>query len=474
MCWFHYNIMGAYMAIISLSKVSFDYDANNNLLDDISVVFNDTDIVAIVGDNGSGKSTLLKLISGEILPSSGTITRNATIAYLHQLNSHNGVSGGQRQLVELSRVFDTHADILLLDEPTNNLDANARSVFFEKLFRYHGGAIVVSHDRDLLRRVSKIIELRNGRLSVYGGNYDFYISIRDGLRESIETKYIDTQKRIARLNRTMLVAQSTRQHHDAKQRKDISNSAAGSKMAANALRGKSQETESKRRNLIKRKISEQIELQKSLSSELRTEQIKIPLPDKSFYPRELVRIENMGFAYGDKKIFENFDLNIFGTERILLSGDNGSGKSTLLKLISGEMLPTSGTVKTFGKITYLNQDLSVLDMKKTIVDNIAEYAGVLQHDAHAIAANFGFRGDAGRKRVSMLSGGELLRATLAVVFCSKNQPDLLLLDEPTNNLDITSTEILENVLNQYSGAIVLVSHDVEFVSNLNMKKHLKL
>ena len=157
-----------------------------------------------------------------------------------------------------------------------------------------------------------------------------------------------------------------------------------------------------------------------------------------------------------------------------LTGCNGSGKSTLLKLIAGQLQPISGTIKVFGNIAYLNQDLSLLDRNKTIVENIVEISGILKHDAHAIAANFGFRGDASRKRVATLSGGELLRATLAAVLGSINQPDLLILDEPTNNLDIKSTAILESALAQYQGAILLVSHDNDFVKNVNMNKFIAL
>ena len=144
------------------------------------------------------------------------------------------------------------------------------------------------------------------------------------------------------------------------------------------------------------------------------------------------------------------------------------------QLICGDLKPKSGTIKTFGKIAYLNQDLSVLDKNKNIVENIMDIAGVLKHDAHVIAANFGFRGDTSNKRVSVLSGGELLKATLAAVLGSTEQPDLLILDEPTNNLEIKSISILEDSLNQYRGAILLVSHDEMFVKNIKTDIEVKL
>ena len=161
---------------------------------------------------------------------------------------------------------------------------------------------------------------------------------------------------------------------------------------------------------------------------------------------------------------------MYGGERIRLCGKNGAGKTTLIKIICDELRPCAGIVKTFGKIAYLNQDLSVLRRDKTVVENIMNISGCLKHDAHMIAANFGFRGDASSKFVSMLSGGELLKATLAAILGGENQPDLLILDEPTNNLEIKSIAILEDALNQYRGAILLVSHDEIFAKNIKVDK----
>ena len=165
---------------------------------------------------------------------------------------------------------------------------------------------------------------------------------------------------------------------------------------------------------------------------------------------------------------------MYGGMRIRLMGKNGAGKTTLLKIIRGDLKANGGTVKTFGKIAYLNQDLSVLDKNKTIVENIMDIANVLKHDAHAIAANFGFRGKDAMKTAGVLSGGELLKATLAAVLGGTEQPDLLILDEPTNNLEIKSISILEDALNQYRGAILLVSHDEMFAKNIKVDTEIKI
>ena len=459
-------IKGNLMKSISLLNISFAYSGTDDLFTDLSCSFSADKKVAIVGDNGAGKTTLLKIISGDLVADSGRVIRNACCQLLKQINSDATKSGGQSQQQALLRAFDSGADILLLDEPTNNLDATVRQDFFKRLFSYRGGAVIVSHDRELLNQMDMLLELHNGKLSVFGGNYDFYVALKRQMQESIESKYTYAQKEIARLNATITKAQNTRQHHEAKQQKDKANKSAGSKIAVNSLKGKSQETEAKRRKLIQAKLSKQLEYSAELSAQLRNDTIKIPLSNIKVYDKEIVRLENVYFSYDEKSVLSDFNFTMRTGERVKLCGNNGAGKTTLLKLISGFLYPSAGYIKVSGKVAYLNQDLSLLNHDKSVVENIAEYAGILQHNAYAIAANFGFRGDASKKKVCVLSGGELLKATLAAVIGTEQQPDLLILDEPTNNLDIKSTLILEDALNQYRGAILIVSHDETFINQL--------
>ena len=458
------------MKSISLLNISFAYSGSDDLFTDLSYSFSADKKVAIIGDNGVGKSTLLKIISGDLLPDSGRLVRNATCCRLEQINVDTTSSGGQSQQKALARAFESGADILLLDEPTNNLDTLARTEFFNKLHAYHGGAVIVSHDRELLNQIDILLELHNGKLSVFGGNYDFYVAQKRQMQESIESKYTDAQKEIARLNATITKAQNTRQHHEAKQQKDKANKSAGSKIAVNALKGKSQETEAKRRKLIQAKLNRQLESCAELSAQLRNDTIKVPLPNAKVYDKEIVRLENVCFSYGEKSVLSDFNFTMRTGERVRIVGNNGAGKTTLLKLISGFLYPSAGYIKVSGKVAYLNQDLSLLNHDKSVVENITDYAGILPHDAYAIAANFGFRGDASKKKVGVLSGGELLKATLAAVIGTEKQPDLLILDEPTNNLDIKSTTVLENALDQYRGAILIVSHDEAFINALRIDR----
>lgn len=461
------------MALISLSNISFSYDAYNIVFDDVSVVFGDNEHVAIIGDNGCGKTTLLKMLAGQITPDTGRVVRNASVYMLNQINATDSKSGGERQMTELARAFDSGAEILLLDEPTNNLDYESKEKLFHKLSCYPFGVVVVSHDRELLQRMDKIIEISNGKIRVYGGNYDFYVAQKTAEYKNIVSQYTDAKKEIARLTDTINVAQNTRAHHEFKQKKEVDN-ARRSRIFANALKGKSQETEAKKRALIQKKLDSQIELQRSLSAQMRDDTIKIPVPNKPFHNKELVLMSGVCFSYGDRNIFDNFNFTMRGGARIRIVGKNGTGKSTLLRLICGEIKPQFGTIKTVGKIAYLNQDLSVLNKNKSIVENIMDISNCLKHDAHAIAANFGFRGDDSLKLVGNLSGGELLKATLAAILGGTIQPDLLILDEPTNNLEIKSVAILEDALNQYRGAILLVSHDEMFAKNIKIDTQIYL
>lgn len=224
------------MSTISLSNVSFSYDASNMILDGVSIAFSDSERVAIVGDNGAGKTTVLKLLAGDIVPDHGHVSRGASVYMTRQINAATSKSGGERQSAELARAFDSGAAILLLDEPTNNLDAEARRRFFNNLASYPFGAVIVSHDRELLRQVDRIIEIRQGKIRVWGGNYDFWIAGRCAEQENIFAKYTAAQKEISRLGATMNIAQNTRQHHEVKQRKEIANTRR-SRIAANALKG---------------------------------------------------------------------------------------------------------------------------------------------------------------------------------------------------------------------------------------------
>lgn len=462
------------MFFISLSEIHFSYPAPDEILSGVNAIFYNRGITAIVGDNGCGKSTLLKIISGEISPDSGHVSGNATAFYMPQFVAPDNFSGGQRQWRAIMRAFKSGADILLLDEPTNNLDCQARQDFFDLLQSYRGGVVVVSHDRELLNMADNLLEIRNGEISAFGGNYDFYIACRNAQMHSLESEYVQTKKEIVRLQGTMARATQTMSSHIAKQAKDKSN-ARRSRIAANALRGKSVESAGKMIREINQKIAQHSAHMQAISTQLRTDMIKIPMPSQPPTRNELIVMRDVCFAYdGGVEVLHNFSFHMRGCERIRIAGNNGCGKSTLLKLLTGALKPTRGEIKNTARMAYLDQDLTLMSANKTIVENIADISGATYNAAFAIAANFGFRGDAAKKRIKMLSGGEKLKAALAAILGGPNVPDILIMDEPTNNLDINSTRILENALSQYRGGILVVSHDEMFIKNLEIERTIQL
>ncbi len=460
------------MQSISLLKISFSHPLSDRLFSDLSVSFDNNSRIAIVGDNGSGKTTLLKIISGDLEPESGRVIRNASVHLLPQITESDAKSGGERQKLALARAFSSGVDILLLDEPTNNLDAYARKEFFSALRNWPGGAVIVSHDRELLNQIDRIVELSNGSIRTFGGNYDFYVATKKSERENIESKYTDTEKEITRLNKKKAIATDTANasfDRLGKSKKKGISVGHKFKHGGNHPVDKIEGIMSNKAAAIQKKLDEKFNERQKLSNAMRDDRIKIPMPARPFPRQDLIRIKDMCFGY-DQNIFNDFDMNMRGCERVRIAGFNGSGKTTLLRLILGQLKPKYGHVKLSGRAAYLDQNLSLLDSKKSVVENIIDFANLTTNNAHAIAANFGFRGQASDKKIGVLSGGELLRATLATVLGNSDQPDLIILDEPTNNLDIKSTGILEAALNQYQGAILVISHDESFINSLEIDR----
>lgn len=424
------------------------------------------------------------------------------------LRDFNTLSGGEKVKLILSSIIDKNSNFLILDEPTNNMDYESKKYFYEFIRNWNGGLIVVSHDRELLNLVDKIYELRrigmkDTKMFVYGGNFDYWKKQKEIEEKALENKYEETNKKIS-YQKKML--QSEREFAEKKRKQGEAGLASHKyprkgyglmKMAAESKRGQLVVQDIKRVERTEKNISE-------LESKIEVKQkIYFKFSQNNFSNKFLVEIENLNFWYGVKQIFNDFSLEIFGGERIVIEGRNGSGKTTLLKLIMNKWIADEAFLSPFHSLTntnpaihnqqitnmefkgeirvnakniaYLDQYCDFLQNEKTILANIQFYnSNLSEKDYRDILAQFLFRTDAVCKKIKDLSGGEKLRVALACVLSGEKTPELLLLDEPTNNMDLDSIAVLENILNQYRGAIVVISHDKIFKENINIGKNIKL
>ncbi|MBF9128312.1 ABC-F family ATP-binding cassette domain-containing protein [Plantactinospora sp. S1510] len=389
------------------------------------------------------------------------------------------LSGGQVVSLGLAAQLLKRPDVLLLDEPTNNLDLDARHKLYDVLEQWNGCLLLVSHDRALLDRMDRIAELDRGEVRFYGGNFTEYEAAVRAAQEVAEKNVRNAEQELKREKRELQEARERAARRASNASRNLKNAglpkifAGTMKRDAQESAGKSNEMHSSRVNDAKARLDE---AERALRNE---QKLSLVLPGTTVPAgRTLLAGERMQVRYGERSQFaaDGVDLTIRGPERIALLGPNGAGKSTLLRLVNGDLEPESGQVKrAAGRIAYLSQRLDLLDLDRTVAENLAAFAPQAP-DAQRmnLLARFLFRGARAHLPVGVLSGGERLRATLACVLGAEPAPQLLLLDEPTNNLDLVSIGQLESALNAYEGALLVVSHDERFLADINVNRWLRL
>jgi ATPase subunit of ABC transporter with duplicated ATPase domains len=425
------------------------------------------DHIAIIGRNGSGKSSLLKLIRD----SAGSIRA----AYIPQIiTDFDSYSGGERFNKALSAALSEAPDLLLLDEPTNHLDAENRRSLIRNLRNFNGMLIIVTHDPEILRSCVDILwHIDDGKVAVFNGKYDDYMRQK-------QTQYNSLLKQKDALDR-----QKTEVHQDLmkQQQRTAKSKASGHKKVENKrwmksvgdLKGmKAEGAQGKQlHNIDKKKqdITEQMQ-------QLRLPEVIIPkfgLSAQKAAGGAVLAINDGGVGYDGKVILTNVSLSLQAGQRLAITGSNGSGKTTLLKAILGDpsVLRTGYWYVTQG-VGVLDQHYRTLPLEKSALEIIADAAPLWDHAAIRRHLNdFLFRkNEEVHALVKNLSGGERARLSLAQI--AANPPKLLILDEITNNLDLETRDHVVQVLRDFPGALLVVSHDADFLKEIHVEEYYKV
>jgi len=385
------------------------------------------------------------------------------------------LSGGELTRLMLIKAFHSGAHFLLLDEPTNHLDKIGRIQLYEMIKQWQDGLLIISHDRRLLNLMEEIVELSSLGANSYGGNYDAYTSQKELDKAAKIQQLHDAKKEILKAKKSIQVS---REKHEQKQAygQKLRKSGATDKLSANAAKGRSEHSQSKM--LIKEERMQEnahnaLQAAKEKIEIIEIIQVKLP-ETKVPMGKMILNIEDLSFSYAEmaEPLIKHFNLKMHGPMHLALEGDNGSGKTTLIKLILGFLKPNQGKIELGTQhIAYLDQTASLLYPECTVLENFMRLnPEANENEAYQALAKFLFKNVSALKQVKNLSSGEKLRALLACILMAKYPPQLLILDEPTNHLDICSVTSIETALNAYQGAMIVISHDQQFLENIGVEE----
>lgn len=344
------------------------------------------------------------------------------------------LSGGQKTRVALGRLLLSKPDIILLDEPTNHLDMDSIAWLETYLLNYPGAVFIVSHDRYFLDKVAtKIVEIDNGKVSVFTGNYSAYSEKKALLRKAAYQAYLNQQQEIKHQEEVIAKLKSFNREKSIRR------------------------AESREKMLDKMEVLEKpVEIDSSM---------KITLKPRITSGNDVLTVEGLGKSFPPLTLFEDLNFSVKRGERVAIIGNNGTGKTTILKILNEIVPPDTGCFHLGSKvhIGYYDQEHHVLHNEKTIFEEISDdFPKLTNTEIRNLLAAFLFTGDDVFKPIQALSGGEKGRVSLAKLMLS--EANFLILDEPTNHLDITSKEILEEALSNYEGTVLYVSHDRYFIN----------
>ena len=522
-------------AAISCTDLEYAWPDGTPVVDGVTTTF-PAGHSGLVGLNGAGKTTVLRLVAGELTPTAGTLRTEGAVGYLPQdLALETGfrvdevlgiadrraalhavdrgdvreehlatigtdwdieeraaatlgrlglgdvsldrtigeISGGEAVLLRLAALLLARPDILLLDEPTNSLDAVARARLYDALEEFPGTAVVVSHDRGLLERVDHVGELRDGALTWYGGDVVAYEEALAAEQEAAGRDLRDAESHLRKQRRELADA-----HVKLARRQRYGRTMWDTKREPKVIMGErkrqAQVAAGKHRIMHEDRLAEARARRDDAEASVRDDDtIRVDLPDTAVPAgRTVLAVRDVVLPHGVRPTGE---LVVRGPERVALVGRNGAGKTTLLRALAGELRPAAGTAEAHVPLRLLPQRLDVLDDALSVVENVGRFApGASTNEVRAALARFLFRGRSADHTVETLSGGERFRASLAALLLARPAPQLLLLDEPTNNLDRASLRQLTTALESYRGALVVVSHDHEFLRSIGVTRWVRL
>lgn len=464
------------MQLGSISNLK-KYYGDRLLLDINKFEINEGDRIGLVGENGVGKTTLIKILIGEIKADEGNNYITDSYSYisqreqwceidgegklkgmLHVPNEYDEyLSGGEKVKMRIVKAFEENSSLIIADEPTSNLDVESVKLLNKMFKKYKGTLLIISHDRNFLDDLcNKIVEIEDGKLTIYSGNYSDYLNQKEENRKVNEREYNKYIHEKSRLEKAISEKEVLRDRIK-KAPKGMGPSEAKTIKMGDQRGKKNIDNNIKS---IKSRI-DHLEL-KEKPQDIKKITINI-LPSMKLNCKIPIEIEDSKIYVKDKLLIDNVNLKIKQGRKIALIGKNGCGKTTLLKyIISGN----SDKVKILSnvKIGYFDQGQGNLKDDKTILENIKEDSSYDETFIRISLSEFGFKNKSVYKKVGDLSGGERVKVGLCKVILSDN--NILMLDEPTNYLDIKSIEALESALVNTDKTIILVSHDIRFVSNI--------
>lgn len=465
------------MTLLKLNKIK-KYYGDKLILDINKLEILEGEKVGIVGENGAGKTTLIKIILGQIEPDEGQVFLTKSYSYISQTENYLGhstdgklkkilevpeeysdfLSGGEKVKLKINEALSQNSSILIADEPTSNLDSDSIVTVEKMLSNYKGAILIVSHDRKILDILcNNILEIENGMVKLYKGNYSKYIELKSEEKVRAQTehdKYISEKRR---LENAILVKQGLRDSIR-KAPKRMGNSEArlirkmGNQKAKKNIEGSMKSLESRIDHLeIKEKPKDRIETKIRIQT------------NSEMISKTVLDVKRLNVFVENELLIKDVNFNIKKGRKVALIGKNGCGKSTLIKRILEENNENIRLSK-YISIGYFDQSQDILNNSQTILENVRKDSSYEESFIRINLDGFGFKGDDVYKKVSELSGGEKVKVALCKILLADN--NTLVLDEPTNYLDIKATEALEKALINTEKTLIIVSHDRKFISNI--------